>query len=98
MRSHEKLKDKMLSNPDVRRAYEAPDLDIMILDEFLKARKQAKMTQEDVARKMRTCRPVVARLERSFERHSPSLRTLQRYAEAVGCRLEIRLKRESSVR
>lgn len=27
------------------------------------------------------------------EQHSPSIATLQRYAEAVGCRLEIRLVR-----
>jgi hypothetical protein len=37
----------------------------------------------------------VTRLEASLSsgRHSPSLATLQKYAEAVGCRLEVRLVR-----
>ncbi|MDE2699717.1 MAG: transcriptional regulator, partial [Gemmatimonadota bacterium] len=37
--------------------------------------------------------PAVARLEASgrHKKHSPSLATLKKYAEAVGCRLDIRL-------
>ena len=43
---------------------------------------------------MGTKTPAVARLESGggSQRHSPSIATLCRYAEAVGCRLEIRLR------
>ena len=39
---------------------------------------------------MGTTMSAVSRLERS-DKHTPSIGTLQRYAEAVGCELEARL-------
>ena len=43
---------------------------------------------------MGTQTPAVARLEAGggSRRHSPSVATLRKYAQAVGCRLEIRLR------
>ena len=43
---------------------------------------------------MGTKTPAVARLEAGggSRRHSPSVATLRKYARAVGCRLEIRLR------
>jgi hypothetical protein len=46
-------------------------------------RNRAGLTQAEPARKMGTTQPVVARLER------PSMRTLERLAEATGSRLRI---------
>jgi len=93
MLTHEQLKEKMLRNPEVRKQYENPDPEFKVLDVFLKARKDAKMTQEDVAKKMHTSRPAIARIESVSRKHSPSLNTLFKYAKAVGCELEIKLKR-----
>ena len=65
---------------------------------MLHARKRAGLTQEDAAERMGTNAPAVARLE-AFnirDKHSPSLSTLNKYARAVGCKLEIHLKRLSS--
>ena len=93
MLTHKQLKEKMLRNPEVRKQYENPDPELEILDVFLKARKEADMTQEDVAKKMHTSRPAVARIESVNMKHSPSLHTLLKYAEALGCKLEINLKR-----
>ena len=42
MLTHEQLKKKMLEDSDVKRLYEQPDPDLLLLDEFLKARKKAK--------------------------------------------------------
>ena len=41
---------------------------------------------------------VVARLEAGggSQQHSPSVATLRKYAQAVGCRLEIRLRRRKT--
>ena len=60
---------------------------------LLAARRQAGMTQEQVAAKMGVSQPSLARVEASLgsHRHSPSLEMLRKYAAAVNCKLEIRL-------
>lgn len=91
MMTHRELKAKALSNQKVRKIYEQPDPEMEMLDVFLKARKISGLTQDEIARRMKTSRPVVARIEAGGVKHSPSLNTLQKYATAVGCRLKIDL-------
>jgi predicted transcriptional regulator len=64
-----------------------------LLDALLKARQDAGLTQADLAKRMGTQAPAVARLERSLAtgKHSPSLATLRRYVEACGRSLELRV-------
>lgn len=71
-------------------AYDALALEYQLLDQLLKARQRAGLTQEAVAERMGTTKSAVSRLE-SAGKHAPSLATLKRYAEAVGCDLQIRL-------
>jgi transcriptional regulator with XRE-family HTH domain len=51
------------------------------------------LTQAEVAERMGTKAPAVTRLETTLadNRHTPSLATLKKYAQAVGCTLEIHL-------
>ena len=93
MLSHAELKAKMLSNPVVKAEYDRLAPEMALLDEFLRARMDAGLTQAQVAERMNTQPPVVSRLEGSLMsgKHSPSLATLRKYAEAVGCKLEIHL-------
>ena len=95
MLTHEELKKKMLNNPDVKTEYDALEKEFTLFDELLNARMQAGLTQAEVADRMGTKTPAVARLEAGGgnKRHSPSISTLRKYAEAVGCQLEIRLVR-----
>jgi len=60
-----------------------------LLDALLKARQEAGLTQAQVAERMGTHAPAVARLERSLAtgKHSPSIATLRRYVKACGKRL-----------
>jgi transcriptional regulator with XRE-family HTH domain len=51
------------------------------------ARTRAGLTQEQLARRMKTTQAVIARLERGGSK--PSTRTLERYAHATGSRLRI---------
>src|SRR5436309_13654844 len=94
MLTHEQLVKKMLKNPAVQAEYDAQAEEFALLDELLRARRRAGLTQAQVAERMGTKTPAVARLEAGggSKRHSPSLATLRKYAEAVGCRLEIRLR------
>jgi transcriptional regulator with XRE-family HTH domain len=93
MLTHEEMVAKMLSEPAVKAEYDAQAEEFSLLDELLRARQRAGLTQAEVAERMGTKTPAVARLESGGEsqRHSPSIATLRKYAEAVGCRLEIRL-------
>ncbi|MBF0311143.1 MAG: helix-turn-helix transcriptional regulator [Magnetococcales bacterium] len=84
---------KWMTDPEFKAAYDALENEFRLFDELLAARRQAGMTQGQVAERMGSTVPSVARLEagEGKSRHSPSVSTLRRYAEAVGCRLEIKL-------
>jgi transcriptional regulator with XRE-family HTH domain len=92
--SHKALVKKMLMEPAVKAEYDAQAEEFALLDELLRARRQAGLTQAEVAARLGTKTPAVARLEAGggSQRHSPSVATLRKYARAVGCRLEIRLR------
>ncbi|TXT25673.1 MAG: XRE family transcriptional regulator [Gallionellaceae bacterium] len=94
MRTHAELKAKALANPKVRAEYERLNREeFAILDEILAARREAGLTQSQVAERMGTKAPAVARLESALAsgKHSPSLNTLRKYAAALGKRIEVHL-------
>lgn len=91
--THEKMVAEWMKNPEFRAEYERIEREEMpMLDAILKARAEAGMTQAEVAERMGTKAPAVARLESSLVsgKHSPSLSTLRKYAAALGKRLEVR--------
>lgn len=93
MRTHEELKAIALSNPAVRAEYDRIEREEMpMLDAILAARKAAGLTQAQVAERMGTKAPAVARLENALVtgKPSPSLTTLRKYAAALGKKLEVR--------
>ena len=71
-------------------AYDALAVEYAIANEMLAARSRAGLTQEAVANRMGTSKSTVSRLE-SGGKHAPSLSSIKRYAEAVGCKIEVRL-------
>ena len=87
----QQFKKKALAKPGVRAAYDELAEEFPFLDEVLKARAKAGLTQAEVAERMGTTQSAVARLESGSAKHSPSLATLQRYAQALGYRVEVRL-------
>ena len=64
-----------------------------LLDALLKARQDAGLTQAQLAERMGTQAPSVARLERALAtgKHSPSVATLRRYVKAYGRRLVLQM-------
>ncbi|AMO97143.1 helix-turn-helix family protein [Collimonas fungivorans] len=92
--THEEMQARMLQNPVVQAEYERLNREeFAILDEILAARKAAGLTQAQIAERMGTKAPAVARLESSLAsgKHSPSINTLRKYAAALGKRLEVHL-------
>lgn len=82
-----------LKNSTFKKAWDALEDEFAALDALLAARRQAGMTQEQVASKMGVSQPSLARVEASLgsHRHSPSLEMLRKYAAAVNCKLEFKL-------
>jgi transcriptional regulator with XRE-family HTH domain len=88
------FKARALARPNVRREYEGLKEEFEILDEILKARAEAGLTQAELAARIGTTQSAVARLETAMGKHSPSIGTLKRYASALGYRLQVRLVKE----
>ena len=94
MRTHEQVVAKLMRRPSVRKEVERIEREEgVLLDLLLKARHAAGLTQAQVDERMGTQPPAVARLERSLAtgKHSPSLSTLRKYAEACGKELILHL-------
>src|SRR3974390_1408102 len=70
-----------------RKSYDALQEEFALARAVIEARRGAGLTQQQLARRMGTTQPVVARLEAGNTR--PSLRTLERLADATGSRLVI---------
>ena len=89
---HSELKAKALSSPKVKAAYDEMIPEFLLLRQMLKARQEAGLSQAEVAERMGTKAPAITRLESSLGngKHSPSLATLQKYANAVGCELQVK--------
>jgi DNA-binding XRE family transcriptional regulator len=96
--THHELKQTALKRPAVNAAYEAMGPEFELLRQMVKARYEAGLTQAQVAELMGTKPSAMARLESSLPsgKHSPSIATLRKYAEAVACRLEIYLVRDQA--
>jgi len=59
-----------------------------LITSLVKIRKQQRLTQADIARRLGSKQSVVSDIERVGG--NPTVRTLQRYARAVGCELKLR--------
>ena len=94
MQTHDQLVKKLMRRPGVRAEVERIERDeAVLLDALLKARQEACLTQAQVAERMGTQAPAVARLERSLAtgKHSPSIATLRKYVKACGKNLVLRV-------
>jgi len=80
---------QQLKKPVVRQAYEEETKTLSIGLQLAKQRKLKGLTQAQLARKMGTSTPQLSRTERRPE--NVNMRTLMRYAKAVGMDLDIRL-------
>ena len=90
MKSHEQVIQTLMQRPGVRVEVERLEREeFTLLDALLKARQEAGLTQAQVAQRMGTQAPAVARLERALAtgKHSPSVATLRKYVKACGKRL-----------
>ena len=91
---HNEVYAKWRSNPAYRKARAEQADEFALVAELIRARATAGLTQTQVAERMQSTQPAIARLEGGGR--TPSTQTLQRYAKATGHRLRISLEPESS--
>lgn len=92
--NHDKLMKKFLSDPVNKVEYDKMEEEFAILSDMLEARAKAGKTQEDLAKALGTTKSAISRLEncgKTGNSSSPTLKTLRKYANAVGCTLQIKL-------
>jgi len=93
--SHKEFLAKAAARKGFAEAYDALALEYQVANQMLKARSRAGLTQDVVAERMGTTKSAVSRLE-SAGKHTPSLATLRRYAQAVGCELQVKFVRHKA--
>lgn len=86
--NHKAFLMKARKREGFRKAYNELAEEYTLVREMLSARSKSGLTQEAVAELMGTTKSAVSRLE-SAGKHAPSLTTLKKYAQAVGCDLKI---------
>lgn len=85
------LKDELLADPEVRRAYDELAPEYEIARAIVRARSAAGLSQAELAERMGTAQSYVARLESG--RTLPSTRTFLKVAEATGTQARFALVR-----
>lgn len=84
---HDEVYAKWRRDPAYRKAHAELADEFTLIAEMLRARTSAGLTQSQVAERMDSTQPAIARLESGGR--IPSTRTLQRYAKATGHKLRI---------
>ena len=75
-------------DPEYAREYEALGEEFALVETLVSARNAHGLTQLQVAERLGVAQPAIARIESG---RNVSLKTLRRYAGALGCRLEAHL-------
>jgi predicted transcriptional regulator len=87
MKIHDQLIKKLMARTGVKAEVERIEREeAVLLDALLKARQEAGLSQAQIADRMGTQAPAIARLERSLAtgKHSPSIATVRKYVKACG--------------
>jgi ribosome-binding protein aMBF1 (putative translation factor) len=81
--------EEQMRNPEYRKAYEALEPEFEIIRQIIDLRIKRKMSQAELARRIGTKQPSIARMERRGK--TRNLDYLQRVADALDAKLEVRL-------
>lgn len=90
MKTLKDLKAQLLANPETRAEYDAQAPAFAAARELIAARARAGVSQGELAQRMGTTQSTIARLESG--KGTPGLRTVQRYAAALGLRAVLKLE------
>jgi len=83
------FKEKALVDPEVAREYERFSAAYELKKQLIRIRKEAGLTQEEIAEILQTKKSSISRLENVHSKVSPKLSTIEAYAKAAGYKLEV---------
>lgn len=87
-KAHEVQAQKIKKFPCYDNVQKEFNIEYQVSSELAKARREAKMTQSQVAEIMNTTQSVISRIERGT---NVSIETLAKYVEACGRRLQVKV-------
>lgn len=87
---YEDVKGRLLNTPEARKAYEEMREELRLIRLLVAMRQQSKLTQAQIAEKMKTQKSNISRLENG--KTDPRLSTLFAYANALGVEIELSVK------
>ena len=90
----ELFKELQDQDPELRREYERLAPRFALIDALVKARKQSRLTQRELAERIGVTKTVISRVESG--KHSPRLEMAYDIAKAIGLRLDIKLVEEEA--
>ena len=93
--SIEKLRQKALRMPEVKEEYDALAPAFNMKRKMIAMRKQAGLTQEQMAERLGTKKSNISRLESIGSEISPRLSTLEQYAHALGYSIKVEFEPSS---
>ena len=84
------LHQRWMKTPGYKNAYEESRIEFELARQLIEARIKSGLSQEELAEKMGTSQSSIARLESGTS--MPSMRTLNKFAKATNCQLQIQFK------
>jgi DNA-binding XRE family transcriptional regulator len=95
-RSFEAFKKEAFKDEAFKKEYEALKPEFELLDQFIRARIKAKLSQAKLAKNLKAQQPAIARLERGGYANT-SINNLTKVADAMGYSLHISLRAKKKV-
>ncbi len=91
----DRFREKQLKKGELRKEYDALEREFALAKEIIELRRRQNLTQKQLAERIGTSQPAIARLE-SGSYENLSLSFLRRVAEALGAIPEIHLKEKEA--
>jgi len=92
---YREFRAQQLADPAVRKEYDALETEFALAREILELRLEQNLTQKELAERMGTSQPAIARVE-SGNYKNVSLTFIRRLAEALGANPEIHLRKKGA--
>lgn len=86
----DELHRRMMKDPEYRRAYEESETEFQIAGQMIEARIKQNITQEELAKRVKTGQAVISRLEGANAK--PSISLLERVARALNIKFNITIQ------
>lgn len=90
MKSFQKFKKQLLKDQRIRKAYADLGPEFALIEMIIEKRLKSGLTQKQLAKKVGTKQPAIARLESGYS--NPSIQFLEKVARALGARLRVSIR------